>query len=85
MDIEPETLSVAMKDEIEESEINIAADSDKLIITQYCSPQRIDFSQHHEYFVDSIRQFLMMHTKEWRIEDSHFNRIEGYHTAVLTK
>lgn len=83
MDIDADTLAVALSDEFEDCEIKVDKEQDRLVISERPVAAGMYFPEYYDAFIKRVERFLMMHTVEWDVISSHCNTIEGYHVAVL--
>lgn len=83
MDIDSDTLAVALSDEFEGCKIRV--DEDQLVLYERPVAAGMYFSDYYEAFVEEVERFLVMHTVEWNLTSSHCNTSEGYHAAVLER
>jgi hypothetical protein len=84
MEVEPEVIASEIQ-KISENYESRVLEEDSIIVKDSSYVEGMYYKDYYDEFLRSIKHFIIMHTKNWRIEKTNFNRIEAEHWAVLVR
>lgn len=83
MKVEADALAVELKKDFSSCDVEVY-DSDSLAVSDSFAAGMY-YREYYDSFIESIDRFIMMYTKEWKIQKSGFNTIEGEHWVLLER
>lgn len=83
MKVEADALAVEIKKDFPSCDIEVF-NSDALVVSDSFAAGMY-YREYYDSFIESINRFIMMYTKEWKIQKSGFNTIEGNHWVFLER
>lgn len=85
MELDSETLAVSLEDEFPDAKISVFTEEDSVMIRESPAPAGMYYPEDYDRFVEKVELFVMQYTKEWIVKNTNMNRIEGEHSAILSK